>query len=42
MKFDMIGSVVSVAKMFKECGRRMTTDAYLHYNLIKEPSAQVS
>ena len=38
----LIGQVVSEEKMFKECGRRQTTEAYLSYKLISEPSAQVS
>ena len=38
----LIDPVVSEEKMFKECGRRRTTDAYLSYKLTSEPSAQVS
>ena len=38
----LIGQVVSEEKMFKECGRRMTTEAYLSYKLTSEPSAQMS
>ena len=37
----LIGQAVSEEKMFKECGRR-TTEAYLYYKLISEPSVQVS
>ena len=29
----LIGPVVSEEKMFKECGRRRTTEAYLSYKL---------
>ena len=38
----LIGPVVSEEKMFKESGRRRTTEAYLSYKLTSEPSAQVS
>ena len=38
----LIGQVVSEEKMFKECGRRMTTEAYLSQKLTFEPSAQMS
>ena len=39
----LIGPVVSEEKMLKEYGRRTTTtEAYLSYKLISEPSAQVS
>ena len=31
----LIGPVVSEEKMFKECGRRRTTEAYLSYKLTK-------
>ena len=31
MKFDLIGPEVSEEKMFKECGRRRTTEAYLSF-----------
>ena len=32
----LIGPVVSDEKMFKECGRRRTTEAYLSYKLTKQ------
>ena len=38
----LIGQAVSEEKMFKERGRRRTTEAYLSYKLTSEPSAQVS
>ena len=38
----LIGPVVSEEKMFEECGRRLTTEAYLTYKLTNEPSAQLS
>ena len=31
----LIGQAVSEEKMFKECGRRRTTEAYLYYKLTK-------
>ena len=40
--FDLIGIVTSEEKMFKECGRRRTTEAYLSSKLTSEPLAQVS
>ena len=33
----LIGPVVSEEKMFEECGRRTTTNAYLYYKLTSEP-----
>ena len=33
----LTGQAVSEEKMFKECGRRMTTEAYLYYKLTSEP-----
>ena len=35
MKIDQ---VVSEEKVFKECGRRRTTEPYLSYKLTNEPS----
>ena len=32
----LIGRVVSEKKMFQECGRRQTTETYLHHNLTFE------
>ena len=37
----LIGQAVSEEKMFKECGRRQTTEAYLSYKLTSEPLAKV-
>ena len=33
----LIGPVVSEEKMFEECGRQRTTEAYLSYKLTNEP-----
>ena len=38
----LIGLLVSEERMFKEGGRRRTTEAYLSYKLTNESSAQVS
>ena len=35
MKFEIDCPVVSDEKMFKECGRRRTMEAYLSYKLTK-------